>query len=188
MIHEVDVIYVSRNQESRWPREGTPVGDRMRREIRNYLVLSRALIEKADPKSNLSILHPLPIDDRYPEILSDVEDLPSCHYYDQAANGPFTRMGILHSMFHEPGASTPREIREAEQPSYAEFAALRDHDGVRDDKDVHLRDIESGIVIDHLDPGRAFDVYRALNARFRQRGDEPTVWMGIRADTTRGSL
>jgi aspartate carbamoyltransferase catalytic subunit len=41
----------------------------------------------------MRILHPLP---RVNEISADVDDNPKAYYFEQARNGVFTRMAIIH--------------------------------------------------------------------------------------------
>lgn len=101
LIHEADIAYGSRNQEERWPREGTTDGDLMRREVRNHVVLTKGIINRAEPKENFIVMHPLPKDMRAPCITDDVEKTPYCWYDEQAENGVYARMGILYSQFHD---------------------------------------------------------------------------------------
>jgi len=101
LVHEADIAYGSRNQEERWPREGTTEGDLMRREVINSVVLTKAVIKRACPRENFMVMHPLPRDMRAPCITDDVKETPYCWYDEQAENGVYARMGILYSQFHD---------------------------------------------------------------------------------------
>jgi len=94
ILHEVDVAYGSRTQEERFPQ--TEEGREMLMEVRDYIVLSKEIIQKAEPKRNLIIMHPLPKDREHPCILDDVEETNYCHYNKQAGNGIPARQAMLY--------------------------------------------------------------------------------------------
>lgn len=100
LVSKADIAYGSRNQEERWPEEGTQEGDEMRRVVRNYAVLTRGVINRAKPRDGFMIMHPLPQNMWFPEIPDDVKETP--HYWcrKQAKNGIYSRMGMLYSQFH----------------------------------------------------------------------------------------
>ncbi len=58
--------------------------------FKHYYVLTRALIEKYNPK--MTILHPLP---RVGEISMDVDEMPGAAYFRQVRNGVAVRMALL---------------------------------------------------------------------------------------------
>ncbi len=58
--------------------------------FKHYYILTRALIEKYNPK--MTILHPLP---RVGEIALDVDGLPGAAYFKQVQNGVAVRMALL---------------------------------------------------------------------------------------------
>ncbi len=99
LINNCNIAYGSRNQEERWAIEGTTEGDEIRREVRNCVVLTKGIINRAEPKDNFIVMHPLPKDGKYPCITDDVEETPYCWYEQQAENGVYARMGILYSQF-----------------------------------------------------------------------------------------
>jgi aspartate carbamoyltransferase catalytic subunit len=101
LIHNCDIAYGSRNQEERWPGEKTNDGKEMRREVRNDIVLTKGTINRADPRKNFIVMHPLPKDQKYPCITDDVEETPYCWYDPQAENGIPSRMGYIFSQFKD---------------------------------------------------------------------------------------
>lgn len=58
--------------------------------FKHYYILTRALIEKYNPK--MTIMHPLP---RVGEIAMDVDGLPGAAYFKQVQNGVAVRMALL---------------------------------------------------------------------------------------------
>jgi len=83
-IPDVDVLYVTRIQEERFP-------DPYEYEkVKNEYVVSADTIKNA--KSTMKIMHPLP---RVNEITLDVDDTPHCLYFEEAANGLPVRQALL---------------------------------------------------------------------------------------------
>ncbi len=84
-IKEVDVIYMTRLQQERFP-------DRADLRAMEQFVLTRNLIERTC-KPAVTIMHPLP---RLDEIASDVDDLEkNAAYLRQPHNGLFVRMALF---------------------------------------------------------------------------------------------
>jgi len=83
-LNECDIGYITRIQEERFP-------DRMEYErFKNAYVINKEFLSKCNP--GIKIMHPLP---RLNEISPDVDKLPQAAYFDQAANGLYTRMALL---------------------------------------------------------------------------------------------
>jgi aspartate carbamoyltransferase catalytic subunit len=84
-INDADILYMTRVQRERF---SDPIEYE---QVKNVYVLKNSLLK--DTKSNIKILHPLP---RVNEISADVDDNPKAYYFEQARNGVFTRMAIIH--------------------------------------------------------------------------------------------
>ena len=83
-LQQAQVLYSTRVQKERF--------DDLKEyeKFKHYYVLTRALIEKYNPK--LTIMHPLP---RIGEINEDVDGLPGAAYFRQVQNGVAVRMALL---------------------------------------------------------------------------------------------
>jgi len=84
IIHDVDVLYVTRIQRERFPDSASYFDVSS-----NYRITPELLSEA---RSNLIILHPLP---RLDEIDPRVDDLPYARYFEQSRNGVPIRMAML---------------------------------------------------------------------------------------------
>jgi aspartate carbamoyltransferase catalytic subunit len=84
-INDADILYMTRVQRERF---SDPIEYE---KVKNVYVLKNSLLK--DTKANMKILHPLP---RVNEISADVDDNPKAYYFEQARNGVFTRMAIIH--------------------------------------------------------------------------------------------
>jgi aspartate carbamoyltransferase catalytic subunit len=84
IIHDVDVLYVTRIQRERFPDSASYFDVSS-----NYRITPELLSEA---RSNLIILHPLP---RLDEIDPRVDDLPYARYFEQSRNGVPVRMAML---------------------------------------------------------------------------------------------
>jgi aspartate carbamoyltransferase catalytic subunit len=84
-INDADILYMTRVQRERF---SDPIEYE---QVKNVYVLKNSLLK--DTKPNMKILHPLP---RVNEISADVDDNPKAYYFEQARNGVFTRMAIIH--------------------------------------------------------------------------------------------
>jgi aspartate carbamoyltransferase catalytic subunit len=84
-INDADILYMTRVQRERF---SDPIEYE---KVKNVYVLKNSLLK--DTKTNMKILHPLP---RVNEISADVDDNPKAYYFEQARNGVFTRMAIIH--------------------------------------------------------------------------------------------
>jgi aspartate carbamoyltransferase catalytic subunit len=84
-INDADILYMTRVQRERF---SDPIEYE---KVKNVYVLKNSLLK--DTKPNMRILHPLP---RVNEISADVDDNPKAYYFEQARNGVFTRMAIIH--------------------------------------------------------------------------------------------
>jgi aspartate carbamoyltransferase catalytic subunit len=88
-IDDADILYMTRVQRERF-------SDLMEYErVKNVYVLKNSLLKNTKP--NMRILHPLP---RVNEISADVDSNPKAYYFEQARNGMFTRMAIIHYLLH----------------------------------------------------------------------------------------
>jgi len=84
VLHELDVLYVTRIQKERFP-------DPMEYEkVKGSYIVTRSLLQEA--KDKLVILHPLP---RVDEISLDVDETPHAKYFEQAKLGIPVRMALL---------------------------------------------------------------------------------------------
>jgi aspartate carbamoyltransferase catalytic subunit len=84
-INDADILYMTRVQRERF---SDPIEYE---KVKNVYVLKNSLLK--DTKPNMKILHPLP---RVNEISADVDDNPKAYYFEQARNGVFARMAIIH--------------------------------------------------------------------------------------------
>lgn len=66
------------------------------KELFRYFRITRSLLELIPPALPCQIMHPMPINRRdFNEITEDADDHPRCIFFDQAANGLPIRMAIL---------------------------------------------------------------------------------------------
>lgn len=86
----VDVIYTTRVQRERIPGLEHGAFVRLQQEYR----IDRALAGRMH--ADAFIMHPLPRND---ELSTDVDDTPHAAYFQQAQNGLWVRMSLLHMMF-----------------------------------------------------------------------------------------
>ena len=84
IIHNADVIYMTRLQSERLPKQ------ERQKKYSDEFRLTINLVQKA--KSSLMILHPLP---RVGEIEEAIDKLPQAFYFQQAKNGLAVRKAIL---------------------------------------------------------------------------------------------
>ena len=84
IIHDVDVLYVTRIQRERFPDSASYF------DVSSSYRITPELLSEA--RSNLIILHPLP---RLDEIDPRVDDLPYARYFEQSRNGVPIRMAML---------------------------------------------------------------------------------------------
>lgn len=86
VLDKVDIVYMTRIQRERF-------SDPMEYEkVKNSYILTREMIERANVKENMRILHPLP---RVNEITEDVDTMPQAYYFQQALNGVYVRQALL---------------------------------------------------------------------------------------------
>ena len=84
IIHEADIIYMTRVQKERF-------SDLIEYEKnKNAYVLNNAMLENTKP--TVRVMHPLP---RVNEIDIDVDNNPKAYYFTQALNGVFVRQAII---------------------------------------------------------------------------------------------
>jgi len=88
VLHEIDVLYVTRIQRERFP------DLREYEALKNSYVVDAKMLENA--KSNLAILHPLP---RVNELSLDVDKTKMAKYFEQARMGVYVRMALLRLIF-----------------------------------------------------------------------------------------
>ena len=84
-INDADILYMTRVQRERF---SDPIEYER---VKNVYVLRNSLLK--DTKSTMKILHPLP---RVNEISADVDNNPKAYYFEQARNGVYARMAIIH--------------------------------------------------------------------------------------------
>lgn len=84
-INDADILYMTRVQRERF---SDPIEYE---KVKNVYVLKNSLLK--DTKSTMKILHPLP---RVNEISADVDNNPKAYYFEQARNGVYARMAIIH--------------------------------------------------------------------------------------------
>jgi aspartate carbamoyltransferase catalytic subunit len=84
-INAADILYMTRVQRERF---SDPIEYER---VKNVYVLRNSLLK--DTKSTMKILHPLP---RVNEISADVDNNPKAYYFEQARNGVYARMAIIH--------------------------------------------------------------------------------------------
>jgi aspartate carbamoyltransferase catalytic subunit len=83
---ELDILYVTRIQQERFP-------DIVEYErVKGAYRISRALLEEAGARESLRIMHPLP---RVDELSSDLDATPHAVYFEQARNGVPVRQALL---------------------------------------------------------------------------------------------
>jgi len=91
LLQKADVVYASRTQEERFPK--TVEGQEMLKKVRDSIVLTNDVIDKAKPKESMIIMHPLPMDKDHPCIAQDVTR--HAHWNRQAGNGIPARQAML---------------------------------------------------------------------------------------------
>ena len=84
IIHEADIIYMTRVQKERF---SDPIEYEKNK---NAYVLNNATLENTKP--TVRVMHPLP---RVNEIDTDVDNNPKAYYFTQALNGVFVRQAII---------------------------------------------------------------------------------------------
>ncbi|MDR2449229.1 MAG: aspartate carbamoyltransferase [Prevotellaceae bacterium] len=84
-INDADILYMTRVQRERF---SDPIEYE---KVKNVYVLKNSFLK--DTKPSMKILHPLP---RVNEISADVDNNPKAYYFEQARNGVFARMAIIH--------------------------------------------------------------------------------------------
>ena len=84
LVHDVDVLYVTRIQKERFP---DPLDYE---KVRGAYRIDRTSVARFGP--GLKILHPLP---RVNEVDPDVDALPGALYFQQVRNGVTVRMALL---------------------------------------------------------------------------------------------
>jgi aspartate carbamoyltransferase catalytic subunit len=87
ILPSLDVLYVTRIQEERFPDESEY------REVAGEYQIDAATLERAD--DDLTVMHPLP---RVDEIAYGVDDTSHATYFEQAHNGVPVRMALLDSL------------------------------------------------------------------------------------------
>jgi aspartate carbamoyltransferase catalytic subunit len=87
ILPELDVLYVTRIQEERFPDESE-----YRKVAGQYQIDADVLDDAAD---DLTVMHPLP---RVDEISNDVDDTTHATYFEQAHNGIPVRMALLDTL------------------------------------------------------------------------------------------
>lgn len=87
-IDEVNIVYMTRVQKERFENNME-----LYERIKDHFVLSEDLVEKMRPDS--IIMHPLP---RIGEIPASVDADHRAHYFQQAENGLWVRMALLHDL------------------------------------------------------------------------------------------
>ena len=89
-IDQLDILYMTRIQKERFESEQA-----YEREAGVYVLDTDKL---ARAKEDLLVLHPLP---KVDEITHEADDDPRCKYFEQAKNGMFIRMALLHELLHQ---------------------------------------------------------------------------------------
>ncbi|MEM4703439.1 MAG: aspartate carbamoyltransferase [Candidatus Pacearchaeota archaeon] len=156
-LSKADIVYMTRIQRERFP-EG-PEGDYEYKKVSGVYKLTKDLLEKAKPKQNMKILHPLPRNKYNLEITFDVDATKYSYLYQQAQNGLFVRdtigalvLGLLGNEYEVKG-----EKEEYDFPRVIELE-IKNRKFSRE----YYR-LENGTLIDHLERGKADDVKKALS-------------------------
>jgi aspartate carbamoyltransferase catalytic subunit len=84
VIHELDIMYVTRIQKERF----AVMEDYEK--VKDSYIITKKLLEGVKP--NFKVMHPLP---RVNEIALDVDDTEYAYYFQQAKNGVFMRQAII---------------------------------------------------------------------------------------------
>ncbi|MBF7096680.1 aspartate carbamoyltransferase [Alkalibacter mobilis] len=84
VIHEADILYMSRVQRERF------VSEEEYERLKNYYILDKEKLTGA--KDDMIVMHPLP---RVNEICEEVDDDPRAVYFHQARFGMFIRMALI---------------------------------------------------------------------------------------------
>ncbi|MDB5224483.1 MAG: aspartate carbamoyltransferase 1, chloroplastic-like [Candidatus Adlerbacteria bacterium] len=95
VIDQVDVVYMTRLQEERMTGSSELSASMDRIRLGTSYAMTEALAAKMH--DNAIILHPLP---RIDEISTAVDRMKQAKYFDQARNGLYVRMALLHQMFN----------------------------------------------------------------------------------------
>ncbi len=88
IIESVDVVYATRVQKER-------ITESVYQHVQYPYEIKRELVLQMKPDALL--MHPLP---RNKEIAEDVDTLPQAIYFEQAENGLYVRMALLHMLFN----------------------------------------------------------------------------------------
>lgn len=89
VIHEADILYMSRVQRERF------VSEEEYERLKNYYILDLEKLESA--KEDMIVMHPLP---RVNEICDEVDQDPRAVYFQQARFGMFVRMALILKLLH----------------------------------------------------------------------------------------
>ncbi|MFA5184929.1 MAG: aspartate carbamoyltransferase [Patescibacteria group bacterium] len=94
VVSESDVIYMTRVQLERIPKEERP--------DQTPYVVTESTMAKAKPRDQMILMHPLPRDSENgtPEIAVEVDDDPRAAYFRQTEYGMYARMALLYLMLH----------------------------------------------------------------------------------------
>ncbi len=90
VIKELDVLYMTRIQQERFPTEEEYL------KFRGVYVVDKRIMNMA--QENMIVMHPLP---RVDEIATEVDSDPRAKYFEQAKNGVPTRMAVLNKAINE---------------------------------------------------------------------------------------
>lgn len=90
VIGTVDAVYTTRVQRERMNSPSGPAFARLEAQYRIDAEMASRM------KDGAFIMHPLP---RNSELTTDVDSLPQAAYFEQAANGLYVRMALLHTIF-----------------------------------------------------------------------------------------
>lgn len=90
VIRDADILYMTRIQRERFP-EG-PEGEQQYKKISLRYRLSKQMLERAKPKEDFRIMHPLP---KIDEIEPCIDDTKYAIYFKQAENGLYVRKALL---------------------------------------------------------------------------------------------
>lgn len=160
-LQDVDVFYQTRIQKERMPDEEEY------NKAKDACRITEKLLEKT--RKHLGILHPLPINKEYPEIVSDIDEHQKVIYREQARNGLPVRLvllaislNLLGEDFH--GRPYPKPV--PKKDFYTDCSIVKKE--VK--SDAALKPIKTnGTVIDHLQQGTAQKLMYLL--KVEERGD-----------------
>ncbi len=150
ILDKVDVLYMTRIQRERFPLG--PEGEYEYKKVSGLYEISAQLLTRAAP--NLCVMHPLPRVKHQLEIHLDVDNSPRALYFEQARNGVFIRQVLLAQLLERKKESVePRE----ENGLWRERVI-----NAQEKKESYLYRLDNGTLIDHLEPGKALQVYSLL--------------------------